>query len=94
MRVWSKVLCGGAFVLFTAANAGAVDTFVPKGHTYAPDTERLPPLNSAQDRRNAQTDIYESEIYRTYRERALHEAEMLRLEQHDMRGGMSLQPRY
>jgi hypothetical protein len=81
-------------VIFTASAAGAVDTFVPKGHTYAPGAERLPALNSPQDRRNAQTDIYESEIYRIYRERALHEAEMLRLEQHDMKGGMELQPRY
>ena len=90
-----STFCGGVvFVALSATSVLAVETFVPKGHSYAPGYERLPALNSAQDRRNGQADIYEAEIYRVYRERAIHEAEMLRLEQHDMSGGTDFEPRY
>ncbi len=88
------MLAGVAATVISTGGALAVDQFVPKGHSYAPGAERLPPLNSTADRINGQADIYEAEIYRIYRERAIHEAEMYRLENHDMRGGTDLEPRY
>jgi hypothetical protein len=39
-------------------------TFVPSGHTYAPNRERLPYPNSRLGRLQAEADIYETEIYR------------------------------
>ena len=68
--------------------------FVPQGHTYSPDKDRLPLLNSYQDRINSQADIYESEIYRIQRERAIQDAEIQRHILHDMRGGNTFRPRY
>lgn len=78
----------------STASAGAAEQFVPDGHTYAPGNEQLPPLNSPQDLRNGQADIYQSEIYRHQLERAIHEAEMRRLESHEMQGGTAFTPRY
>lgn len=39
-------------------------TFVPSGHLYGPNSERLPHPDSRRGRVNAETDIYETEIYR------------------------------
>ncbi len=91
MRLFYIVL---AAVTALATSAGAVEQFVPKGHTYAPGDEQLPALNSQQDRINGQADIFESEIYRVQRERAIHEAEIRRLELHEMQGGNAFEPRY
>lgn len=50
------------------APAQAYEKFIPLGHSYSPDQETLPPLNSDLDRLNAKVDIFESDIYT--RERA------------------------
>ena len=83
-----------AALSLSVTSAGAVEEFIPKGHTYAPGQERLPTLNSWQDRVNGQADIYETEIYRIQRERAIHEAEIRRMELHEMQGGNAFQPRF
>ncbi len=44
--------------------AGAKDVFVPQGHSYSPDDDRLPLLNSNRDRVNARAAEIETEIYR------------------------------
>jgi hypothetical protein len=54
-------------IVLGAAPAGAFENFIPLGNNYSPDDPRLPPLNSEQDRINAQVDIYESEIYNRQR---------------------------
>ncbi len=41
----------------------AAEYFVPQGHTYSPDSERLPSLNSRKDRLQARTDEIEAKIY-------------------------------
>jgi hypothetical protein len=53
-----------------AANTPALayENFIPLGHNYSPDQSELPQLNSEQDRINAQTDIYEAEIYTRQRD--------------------------
>ena len=66
----------GLVALATAA--GAAENFVPLGLGYSPERQELPPLNSALDALNAQTDIYESEIDRIQRQRALQATELAR----------------
>ena len=46
----------GLVALATAA--GAAENFVPLGLGYSPERQELPPLNSALDALNAQTDVY------------------------------------
>ena len=46
-----------------ALPAMALENFIPQGHNYSPDSPELPAFNSAQDRLNAQVDIYEAEIW-------------------------------
>ena len=72
----------------------AADKFVPQGHTYSPQEDRLPLLNSNRDRVNSKADLYEAEIYRIERERAIIEGELTRHIQHDFSGGSEFQPRY
>lgn len=62
--------------------AQAEQNYVPSGHAYGPDFERLPPLNSRQDKIHAQADVYESEIRRRKVEQRI-QMERLRLH-HDL----------
>ena len=92
--VLAYCVIGLAVAEIVAPGAGAAEKFVPQGHTYSPDKDRLPLLNSYQDRVNSQADIYEAEIYRIQRERAIQDAEMRRHIQHELGGGAEFQPRY
>jgi hypothetical protein len=65
-------------IVAMATAAGAAENFVPLGLGYSPERQELPPLNSALDALNAQTDIYESEIDRIQRQRALQATELAR----------------
>ena len=94
MRV--KILFGcllGMTVMATAPVIAA-DKFIPQGHTYSPTEDRLPLLNSHRDRVNSKADLYEAEIYRIERERAIIEGELTRHIQHDFGGGSEFEPRY
>lgn len=55
---------GLALSVATVAPASAAEFFVPQGHTYAPNDERIPLLNSRRDRVNARAAEIETEIYR------------------------------
>ena len=97
MKVRELLVCliGATAITLGAASASAGDkSFVPQGHTYSPDEDRLPLLNSQRDRINSQADIYEAEIYRAQRERAILEGELTRHIQHELFGGAEFQPRY
>jgi hypothetical protein len=65
-------------LLALAPVAGAAENFVPLGLGYSPERQELPPLNSALDVLNAQTDVYESEIDRIQRQRAIQATELAR----------------
>jgi hypothetical protein len=67
-----------AGLLGVAAIAQAAENFVPMGLGYSPERQELPPLNSPLDELNAQADIYESEINRVQRERAIQGTELSR----------------
>ncbi|MFO1123197.1 MAG: hypothetical protein U1F47_12870 [Hyphomicrobiales bacterium] len=57
MRI--AILTAAALAAF-ASSAMAYENFIPMGHAYAPGQNALPPLNSEQDKLNAQVDIEES----------------------------------
>lgn len=44
--------------------AMAEESFIPMGHAFALGENEVPPLGSEQDQINAQTDIYETEVFR------------------------------
>jgi hypothetical protein len=67
-----------AGLLGFATVAQAAENFVPMGLGYSPERQVLPPLNSPLDELNAQADIYESEINRIQRERAINATELAR----------------
>ncbi len=57
-------LAGGLFVLAAGA-AMTAETFVPKGHTYGPDAEVIPPSQSREYEIQSQADVRETEIWRS-----------------------------
>jgi hypothetical protein len=75
-----KIGIGAAMIGLAAlaTAAGAAENFVPLGLGYSPERQELPPLNSALDALNAQTDVYESEIDRIQRQRAIQATELAR----------------
>jgi hypothetical protein len=83
-----------ASVVLSPASFAVERKFVPQGHTYSPNEDRLPLLNSNRDRVNSQADIYESEIYRIERERSIQQGEWMRHIQHDLSGGANFRPYY
>jgi len=74
--VRTAVLVGLAGVI--AGPLGAAENFVPMGLGYSPERQKLPALNSPLDELNGQADVYESEINRIQRERAIQATELSR----------------
>jgi hypothetical protein len=72
------LLCGVILVALNAAPALTVENFIPQGHTYGPDQEILPPLNSTEDRINLGADLLQSEIYVQQRQRQLFNSDLNR----------------
>ena len=93
-KVWSGVLVA-SFLAGSVVALAEPGKRIPGGHSYSPTQQRLPALNSRQDRINARADIYESEIYRTNRDAAITFSNM-RIFGRDslLRGGSSNRPRY
>jgi hypothetical protein len=65
---------------FLAGSGQAAENFIPRGHSYQPGEETLPPINSEQDRINLQTDLYESELYVRQRQQKVFESRMNRFQ--------------
>jgi hypothetical protein len=87
---------GAALVagLLGLAAAQAAENFVPMGLGYSPERQELPPLNSPLDDLNAQADVYESEINREQRERAIHGTELSRHQDLILKTDPVLTPEY
>ncbi len=49
-----------AALVAIASPAAAYENFIPLGHSYSPDDETLPPLNSDQDQLNSEVDVEEA----------------------------------
>jgi hypothetical protein len=89
---WRVVLFAG--LLSWSGAAMAAENFVPMGLGYSPERQELPPLNSPLDQLNAQADVYESEINRVQRERALKATELSRHQDLDLDTDPVLTPDY
>lgn len=72
----------------------AAENFVPMGLGYSPERQELPPLNSPLDELNAQADVYESEINRIQRERAIQATELSRHQDLNLETDPVLTPEY
>lgn len=90
----AALLAASVMVATTGVSVAGTGKYIPKGHAYSPGNENLPTFNSQRGKISNQADIYESEIYRVQRERAIHDAEMRRLIEHDLTGGTDFEPRY
>jgi hypothetical protein len=77
-----------------AGTLGAAENFVPTGLGYSPERQHLPPLNSPLDELNAQADVYESEINRIQRERAIQATELSRHQDLNLDTDPVLTPEY
>ncbi len=76
---FASTVLAAAFAGLAGADAQAEQNYIPSGHAYGPNFERLPPLNSRQDKIHAQADIYEAEIRRRKVEQRIQQE---RLRQH------------
>ncbi len=72
----------------------AAENFIPSGHLYAPYAGPLPPLNSPQDRINAQADVYQSQIWHSQVEQKQFESDWQRLLNRNMSPGRHDSPLY
>jgi hypothetical protein len=82
-------------ILLSIAFAGALsfpvlaaENFIPGGHTYSPDNDPLPELNTEQDNINLNADLLQSEINRQQRERKLLDSQFNRfISEQELQGG-------
>jgi hypothetical protein len=83
-----RLLLSIAFAAALSAPALAAENFIPGGHTYSPDNDPLPPLNTEQDDINLNADIIQSEINRQQREHKLLDSELQRFRsEQELKGG-------
>jgi hypothetical protein len=83
-----RLLLGIAFAVALSAPAFAAENFIPGGHTYSPDNDPLPELNTEQDNINLNADIIQSEINRQQRERKLLDSQLQRfIGEQELKGG-------
>ena len=59
------LILASALTFGLSAASAQQKTYIPSGHSYGPNNANLPHPNSRRGRINAQTDIYETEIYRS-----------------------------
>lgn len=92
--IWTGLLVA-SFLAGTSVAFADNNFRIPGGHSYSPSQQRLPKLNSQQDKINSRADIYEAEIYRSKRDAAITFGNM-RIFGRDrlLRGGSSNRPRY
>ncbi len=68
------VLITGSSSLLHAQSSQPIDMigkrFIPEGHSYDTSNKNIPTLNSYQDQTNNRADVYETEIYKSRRDKA------------------------
>lgn len=83
-RIMLSIAFAGALIAPTLA----AENFIPGGHTYSPDNDPLPELNSEQDNINLNADLLQSEINRQQRERKLLDSQFHRfISEQELKGG-------
>lgn len=90
---WSMIVAAGC-VACLGGSAQAAENYVSRGHSYAPGSEALPPLNSARDRLDLDTDILEADIYVKQREQKVFESLMNRFSFQQEIDSTDLSPEY
>ena len=73
-----QILLVGAVVCGGFAPALAYESFIPLGTGYSTNVSKLPSLNSDAQSLSAQTDVYETEIYRRALEQRNHNSAIKR----------------
>lgn len=89
-----RIILSLAFTGALLAPAFAAENFIPSGHTYSPDNQPLPPLNSRQDKINLNADLIQSEIDRKQRERKLLDSKFQRFISEQELKGEDFGPEY
>ena len=90
-----RIILSIAFAGVLLTPAIAAENFIPGGHTYSPDNEPLPQLNSDQDNINLNADLIESEINRQQRERKALDSQFQRfIGEQELNGGDTTVPEY
>lgn len=83
-----RIIMSLAFAGALAFPALAAENFIPGGHTYSPENDPLPELNSPQDNINLNADLIQSEINRQQRERKLLDSQFQRfISEQELKGG-------
>jgi hypothetical protein len=89
-----RLLLSMALAAALAAPTFAAENFIPGGHTYSPDNDPLPELNSEQDNINLNADLIQSEINRQQRERKLLDSQFQRFISEQELPGADYSPEY
>ena len=89
-----RIILSLAFAGALLTPAFAAENFIPGGHTYSPENNPLPPLNSEQDRINLNADIIQSEINRQQRERKVLDSQFQRFISEQQLQGADYTPEY
>jgi hypothetical protein len=74
--------------------AGAAENYIPRGHSYTPDSPFLPDANSAEDLLNQRVDVYEAQIYIKQREQKIWESQQNRFRFAQELDGGNFNPEY
>ena len=90
MRIAVSILA----LVALGATAMAAENFVPRGHSYAPDTPLLPDANSAEDLLNQKVDLYEAQLYVKQREQKIWESQQNRFRFAQELDGGNFNPEY
>jgi hypothetical protein len=90
-----RVILSIAFAGVLLTPAIAAENFIPGGHTYSPDNNPLPQLNSEQDNINLNADLIQSQINREQRERKVLDSQFQRfIGEQELQGGEATVPEY
>ena len=72
--ILGATLIAGSGSLLHAQSTTPIDAFgnrfIPKGHSYDSSNKNIPTLNSYRDQTNNRADVYETEIYKSRRDKA------------------------
>ena len=74
--------------------ATAAENFIPRGHSYSPDSPFLPDANSAEDLLNQKVDLFEAQLYVKQREQKIWESQQNRFRSHQELDGADFNPEY
>ena len=90
MRIAISVLA----LLALGSTAMAAENYIPRGHSYTPDSPLLPEANSEEDLLNQKVDLYEAQIYVKQRDQKIWESQQNRFRFAQELDGANFNPEY